>query len=589
MSFEYKEYFILLILCFIIFSYLIIKYEKGYFSWVQDYWKLNISKNQKLSRVFYLLSFLLIFLSLLDFRGSPKRIEHNISDQKTIILIDTSASMLAEDIRPSRFKKAIILARHFVKKAVGHQISIVVFSDNQKRLVPFTDDSDLLDSRLASLESLNLKDGGSNITLALAESIQYFIVDAGGKEGLKGNILLLTDSEENSESIDLNIPEGITLAAIGVGTLNGGTIPIRSRDGYLKGYKRYNSKDIITKLNENFLKKLSEKVSNYKYWIALSYSLPTEDVISFFRNIYQSSLSSKKLITRPVYLKYLMIPAILLYFLHIILFCRSSYVVYMITIFLLSNNIIHAQNINSNVEQNNKEKELSNYLKELIESNYDKKEKLRIAQKLLESNMNKEALILYKESISNPDNTDIRVLFNYAVALIKNKKVNEGIKIYDYIRSRIDKLDSRSKEDINKNILLALNVEKQQQSKKEDSNKKNNKGQNNKQDGKNNNKQNSSNKSSNNDSESKKNQKDKQQQKSEEEKDEQQSNNSKDSNKKDKKNHQNVADREKYLKRKKNMVKIPAILKKITSEDGKLQKKYMNTSIRGMQRDRKSW
>ena len=71
---------------------------------------------------------------------------------KTIILVDSSASMLAEDVRPNRFKKALLLVKHYVKKAVGQQISLVVFSDNQKRIIPFTDDIDLINARLERLE-----------------------------------------------------------------------------------------------------------------------------------------------------------------------------------------------------------------------------------------------------------------------------------------------------------------------------------------------------------------------------------------------------------------------------------------------------
>src|SRR5690606_35408348 len=94
----------------------------------------------------YVSSFLFILgmtglvFSLLDPRGPEERIKAEVPNDRTIILIDTSASMLAEDVKPSRLQKAVLIAKHFARKAAGHQLSIVVFAEIQKKIVPFTND-----------------------------------------------------------------------------------------------------------------------------------------------------------------------------------------------------------------------------------------------------------------------------------------------------------------------------------------------------------------------------------------------------------------------------------------------------------------
>ncbi len=72
-------------------------------------------------------------MSLLDLRGDQEQINTPLTDQKTIVLIDASSSMLVEDVQPNRFKRALTVARHFVKNAIGHQISVIVFSDISKK------------------------------------------------------------------------------------------------------------------------------------------------------------------------------------------------------------------------------------------------------------------------------------------------------------------------------------------------------------------------------------------------------------------------------------------------------------------------
>ena len=137
------------------FTFLILYLNRKYYKWVKTYWFYERTWPSHVSTIIYVLSLFLMFVSLLDLRGQEERVKIDLADQKTIIILDSSSSMLAEDVRPSRFGKAIQLARHFVKNAAGHRISIVLFSDIQKRLIPFTDDIDLLDSRLAALEKTN--------------------------------------------------------------------------------------------------------------------------------------------------------------------------------------------------------------------------------------------------------------------------------------------------------------------------------------------------------------------------------------------------------------------------------------------------
>ena len=260
MNFIYYKYLPVIIIVIFLIGVAFHWYEKKYSRWILQHWYFKRTKYNQISSVMLVLSISFFLLALLDLRGEPEKVEANIPDQKTIIIIDASSSMMVEDVRPNRFSKSLIMARHFIKKSVGHQIAIVLFSDTQKRMVPFTDDLDLLDSRVSALEELNVTGGGSNIQQAIRESVQYFRSSSSTK--VSGNILVFTDFEETTRGAPIQLPKDVNLAVVGVGTLKGGPIPIRTANKNFRGYKKYQGENIISKLDENALKQLGSKVDS---------------------------------------------------------------------------------------------------------------------------------------------------------------------------------------------------------------------------------------------------------------------------------------------------------------------------------------
>ncbi len=580
MNFLYWKWLPLILIGLVFFCICIFRYERIYFKWINKYWFLEVSKINTFRWIFYAGGFLLLLLSLLDLRGSEERVESEIPDQKTIIIVDASASMLVEDVKPSRFKKSLLMARHFIKKAVGHQIALVLFSDTQKQLVPFTDDIDLLDSRVAGLEDTDIKDGGSNITQALMESLQYFKVESGLKD-IHGNILLFTDSEENNETLKLEFPKNVSLGIVGIGTRRGGAIPIRDKYGVFKGYKKYKGEKIISKLNEDSLKKMSNLVSNYNYWVASTYTIPTEEILKFFRKFHEQKLSKGIARIRPVKAQYIIIPSIILLSLANLLSLGRTFKVLIGILILFPLIFSHKLALASNVSK----KELPKIDFELWEKHkkgeLKAKESLLFAENLLEGGEYEMASILYKENIKSIENTDLEIIMNYAVSLAKSKRTSEALKLFAEVSQRIrtGNYPHLSKKDIQQNIIFALQEKKgggkgnNSKDKKKGEKRKRGKDQNqHNKDGEQKNK-----------NDEKKNQ------------NENKKNNKRKNEKRDQKlNHKNPKQRldqkEKEIRKKRKMVKIPAILKQILSNDRKLQKKFIDTSTQRPQAsEQKDW
>lgn len=599
MSPNKSELLIPIVISIILYVIVFIRTRKKMEDFVLLTWFKRKTNLYQFKKFLYLIGISLLLVSLLDFRGPEQKIESDIPDQKTIVIIDSSASMLAEDIRPNRFQKSLIMARHFVKKAFGHKIAVVLFSDQQKRLVPFTDDLDLLDARIAGLENVDLYDGGSNISQAIKESLGYFKNASSKNENLIGNILVFTDSEGHDEDFTFSLPKTVNLAVVGVGTLQGSKIPFRDKNGIFRGYKKHQNKEIVTKLNEQWLKSLKSKVDNYNYWIANSYSIPTEEIMSFFNSSFEKTMSKGLTTVQPVEVEYVLIPAMLILIISF-LFYPAQYFKYILIgaiLFPLNQEPVQAQldkmkeGKNLTKEQLKKEKEEIELLNKLMTKHkqglVSKKEKMKMAE-LLTKNENVEmANMIYSENknVLSPKDRN-----NYAYSLIKEKKAGEAIQILSELQLESEtnsKIDDELKKIIRQNMLLALKKDKQQkeEKKKEEEEKKKQEQQKNKEGGSGNENKKEKDSSGKKSSEGKGSPDKENQEKKKEEKNKDSDKENKKENNSEKKSQEEKESKPKTLKekmeeieRKRKMVKIPGLIKQLMSDDRNLQKKYIDTS-----------
>jgi Ca-activated chloride channel family protein len=458
MNFNQFQYWPYLLGAFIVFVIFLVNQEKKFFSLIKTYWFYKRSSLSYLSTFFFTLGVGGLLLSLLDLRGPEEKIKTEIPSDRTIILIDTSASMLAEDVKPSRLQKATLIAKHFARKAAGHQLSIVAFAEIQKKIVPFTNDLDLIDARLDSLKTLRNHYGSSALSLAIQESIQYF-QETGGEA--RGNILIFTDGEETAEGIDLKVPKEVHVALVGIGSSQGGRIPLDDGRGFRYGYKKEKGRDVITSLNEVFFKKVSSDIPSAKYWLANSYSLPSEEILEFFNGEKERGKNNQDMVIRPVLVEWIIIPSLL--------FLLVSYLLKSIRIFTLGL-IFLISPVHSQEDQPKLSPETISKLDQLQKGKLNKLEKLKLADDLLKSGAKDESLVLFKEGLSKNGDSSIppEAYLNYATALLEKGEIKEGLEIYNKLRSRLnDSTEARKiQEMMDKNVLSYFQQQEQQKKNK---------------------------------------------------------------------------------------------------------------------------
>lgn len=212
----------------------------------------------KYSLRFFILIFL--FLSAANPREYITTQKKQTTSCEIVFCLDISNSMLADDISPNRLEFARQTILNVLKNIDEDKVGIVVYAGSSAILQPLTSDYENMRFLVKSINTDYILKQGTNIEDALDRSVSLFNPSSSADKIL----ILLTDGEEHEGQLnrisgklkDLNVK----LLIVGVGTLNGGPIPLS--DGLRKDYKRdMNGNVVITKLREDLLKEVARQVN----------------------------------------------------------------------------------------------------------------------------------------------------------------------------------------------------------------------------------------------------------------------------------------------------------------------------------------
>jgi len=175
-----------------------------------------------------------------------------------IVVLDTSKSMLAEDIKPNRLKQAQWAVRDFVKQLKGDRIGLVAFAGSSFLQCPATIDYAAFTMMLDDIYAGIIPRGGTAIEQALKKTADSF----DKKSEADRVIILITDGEDH-EGNPMRMAEqlrkdNIKLFCIGVGTLEGELVP--AAEGYVKNPQ---GQVVKSALNEGLLEKLASETGGF--------------------------------------------------------------------------------------------------------------------------------------------------------------------------------------------------------------------------------------------------------------------------------------------------------------------------------------
>jgi Ca-activated chloride channel family protein len=189
-----------------------------------------------------------------------------------VIAVDTSLSMSAEDLAPSRLGHVRHAIESLLERLAGNRVGLVQFAGRATQLVPLTVDHAAVNLFLEATDVGSLQAAGTALGPALSVSRAAF-----GPEdptlGRRGRaIVLFSDGEDHEGEIDEVLDElerdGVIVFAIGTGSVGGAPIPLRNESGQLSGYKKdREGKVVTTRLEEAMLERIALDTGG-RYWRA---------------------------------------------------------------------------------------------------------------------------------------------------------------------------------------------------------------------------------------------------------------------------------------------------------------------------------
>lgn len=173
-----------------------------------------------------------------------------------LFAIDTSKSMLAEDVSPNRLKRAKYAIMDFVNQLEGDRVGLMPFAGSAFLMCPMTIDYSAFESSLQAVNTTIIPRGGTDIGKAIAEAESTLTNEANHK------ILVLITDGENLEGDALQAArtaagQGMTIYTVGVGTRDGELIPL-NRNGKAGFVKDATGRFITSRLDETALREIAE-------------------------------------------------------------------------------------------------------------------------------------------------------------------------------------------------------------------------------------------------------------------------------------------------------------------------------------------
>ena len=177
-----------------------------------------------------------------------------------IFLVDTSLSMLAEDVKPNRLGKAKFEVETFIQNLKGDRVGMVTFAGSGFLQTPLTLDHAAFLLFLDAVQVGFLPDPGTSLLQAIRLAIRAFPQ----KELKYKALILFSDGEDHEGSLEQAIEEAkkanIRIYTIGLGTAEGEPIPLKNEKGERQGFKKDRSGQmVLTKLNQPVLERLAKE------------------------------------------------------------------------------------------------------------------------------------------------------------------------------------------------------------------------------------------------------------------------------------------------------------------------------------------
>ncbi|MGD0615155.1 MAG: VWA domain-containing protein, partial [Verrucomicrobiota bacterium] len=179
-----------------------------------------------------------------------------------VVAIDTSKSMLAEDIAPNRIERAKLAALDLMQQAKSDRMGLVAFAGDAFLQCPLTVDDTAFRQSVQALDVNTIPEGGTAVAEAIGTALEAF------KEGDNYKVLVLfTDGEDHDsgalEAAKNAAKSGLRIFTVGIGSAQGALLRIKNADGQMDYIRDENGNVVQSRLNEALLQEIAGAANGF--------------------------------------------------------------------------------------------------------------------------------------------------------------------------------------------------------------------------------------------------------------------------------------------------------------------------------------
>ena len=174
---------------------------------------------------------------------------------ETIICMDISNSMRAEDIVPSRLDRSKMMVENLVDHFQNDKIGLIVFAGDAFVQLPITSDYVSAKMFLSSIDPSMMATQGTDIARAIEMATHSFTQE----EGIGKAVIVITDGEDHEggalQAAEAAKDAGMRIYVLGVGSTKGAPIPIPGTNDFMKDNT---GNTVMSALNEEMCKQVAQ-------------------------------------------------------------------------------------------------------------------------------------------------------------------------------------------------------------------------------------------------------------------------------------------------------------------------------------------
>jgi len=274
MSFSHPEmlFLLLLILPFLLLA--IYNYRKkskilSTFISEEAYGKLSVRSGKEIdffksSLIVISMFFFIVAMSGPQWGSKFEKIE--LKEKEMLFLLDTSFSMNAEDLKPSRLKISKEMIKDIVNSLNTDYVGLINFAGRAYVQCPLTIDYEVFKLFTDASQISPKEEQGTDFFEVLSLALKIMKKTPSGEK----IVFLISDGEDLENRWEVLLKEykknKIRIFTIGVGSVSGAPIPLQNSNGDIIGWKKDRKGNIVnSRLNEEGLLKISS-VTHGKYF-----------------------------------------------------------------------------------------------------------------------------------------------------------------------------------------------------------------------------------------------------------------------------------------------------------------------------------